>query len=104
MSPIAMEYHDLYPAELYHASECVCHVALAASIFLTASLSIERHQAVCVPHSYQARMISTGHRTLLAYYVLTTILLACLLNIPRFVDLLSVSDVSNKFSNILDTV
>ena len=90
MSPVAMEYHDLYPAELYHASECVCHVALAASIFLTASLSIERHQAVCVPHSYQARMTSTGHRTLLAYYVLPTILLACLLNIPRFVDLLSV--------------
>ena len=83
MSPVAMEFHDLYPSELYHASECVCHVALAASIFLTASLSIERHQAVCVPHSYQSRMVSTGHRRLLAYYVLPTILLACLLNIPR---------------------
>ena len=101
MSPVAMEYHDLYPAELYHASECVCHVALAASIFLTASLSIERHQAVCVPHSYQSRMISTGHRTLLAYYVLPTILLACLLNIPRSVDLLSVCNVNNKFSYFL---
>jgi hypothetical protein len=96
MSPIAMEYHNLYPAELYHACECVCHVALASSIFLTASLSIERHQAVCVPHSYQSRMISTGHRTLLAYYVLPTIFLACLLNIPRFVNLLSVCNENNK--------
>ena len=85
MSPIAMEYVNLYPAELYHASECVCHVALAASIFLTASLSIERHQAVCVPHSYHSRMVSTGHKLLLAYYVLPTFILACLLNIPRLV-------------------
>ena len=83
MSPIAMEYHDLDPAKLYHASECVCHMALAASIFLTASLSIERHQAVCVPHSYRSRMVSTEQKTLLAYYVLPTIMLACLLNIPR---------------------
>ena len=82
MSPIAMQY-DLYPTYFYHASECVCHVALAASIFLTTSLSVERHQAVCVPHSYQSRLVSTGHKKLLAYYVLPTILLASLLNIPR---------------------
>ena len=66
MSPIAMGYHQLYPAEVYHVSECVCHVALAASIFLTTSLSLERHQAVCVPHSYQARMVSMFHKILLA--------------------------------------
>ena len=83
MSPLAMQYYDLYPTNFYQASECVCHVALAASIFLTTSLSVERHQAVCVPHSYQSRLVSTGHKKLLAYYVLPTILLASLLNIPR---------------------
>ena len=83
MSPIAMGYHDLYPAELYHLCECVCHVALAASIFLTTSLSLERHQAVCSPHSYQARIVCTGHTQLLAYYVLPTIVAAITLNIPR---------------------
>ena len=90
MSPIAMGYHELYPAELYHGSECVCQVALAASIFLTTSLSIERHQAVCVPHSYQARVVSTGHRTLLASYVLPTVGLATLLNIPRLVEFMQI--------------
>ena len=67
-------------------------MALAASIFLTAILNIERHQAVCVPHSYQARMITTGRKTLLTCYVLPTIMLACLLNIPRLVYLLSVCE------------
>ena len=83
MSPIAMGYLDLYPAELYHLCECVCHVALAASIFLTTSLSLERYQAVCSPHSYQARVVDTGHAHLLAYYVLPTIVAATALNIPR---------------------
>ena len=76
-------YHILYPVKLYHAVECIFHMAFAASIFLTASLSIERHQAVCVPHAYQSRIISTGQRKLLAYYVIPSIMLACLLNIPR---------------------
>ena len=82
MSPIVLHYY-LYPAHLYHASECVCHVALATSIFLTTSLSIERHQAVCFPHSYQYRLAKTGHKLLIAYYVLPTIGMACMLNIPR---------------------
>ena len=82
MSPIVLHYY-LYPAHLYHAGECVCHVALATSIFLTTSLSIERHQAVCFPHSYQYRLAKTGHKLLIAYYVLPAILIAGLLNIPR---------------------
>jgi hypothetical protein len=82
MSPVMMHYF-LYPAHLYHASECLCHVALATSIFLTTSLSIERYQAVCFPHSYQYRLAKTGHKLLIAYYVLPAIILGCLLNIPR---------------------
>ena len=85
MSPIAMQYYNLYPTHLYHASECVCHVSLAASIFLTTSISIERHQAVCVPHSYQHRLVSTGHTLLLSCCVLPTLVLASVLNIPRLV-------------------
>ena len=90
MSPVVMHYY-FYPAHLYHASECVCHLALAASIFLTTSLTIERHQAVCVPHSYQYRLAKTGHKLLIAYYVLPTIVLACILNIPRYDYLLYVN-------------
>ena len=82
MSPIVMHFY-FYPANLYHASECVCHVALAASIFLTTSLTIERHQAVCAPHYYQYRLARTGHKLLIAYYVLPTIGMAYMLNIPR---------------------
>ena len=44
MSPIALQYYSIYPAYIYKISECFCHVSLAASIFLTASLTIERHQ------------------------------------------------------------
>ena len=82
MSPMMM-HHFLYPSYLYHASECLCHVTLAASIFLTTSLSMERYQAVCDPHFYQYRLAKTGHKLLIAYYVLPTILLAGILNIPR---------------------
>ena len=81
-SPVVMHY-NFYPSHLYFARECVCHVALAASIFLTTSLTIERHQAVCFPHSYQYRLAKTGHKLIIAYYVLPAILAACLLNIPR---------------------
>ena len=96
MSPVMMHYF-LYPAHLYHASECVCHVALAASIFLTTSLSIERYQAVCLPHSYQYRLVKTGHKQLIAYYVLPAILLACLLNIPRYLQLYHLLLLSHLF-------
>ena len=44
MSPIALQYYTLYPLPVYHAAECLCHVSLAVSVFLTASISIERHQ------------------------------------------------------------
>ena len=46
MSPIALQYYTLYPLQVYHAAECLCHVSLAVSVFLPATLSIERHQ-VC---------------------------------------------------------
>ena len=46
MSPIALQYYNLYPLNAYKACECLCHVSLAASVFLTASISIERHQVL----------------------------------------------------------
>ena len=44
MSPIALQYYNLYPLQAYHVAECLCHLSLAVSVFLTASISIERHQ------------------------------------------------------------
>ena len=82
MSPMVLHYLA-YPADLFHASECVCHMALATSIFLTSMLSMERHQAVCDPHHYQHRLARVGHELIIMYYVLPAILLACILNIPR---------------------
>ena len=44
MSPVVMHFY-FYPAHLYHASECVCHVSLAASIFLTTSLRLNLRES-----------------------------------------------------------
>ena len=71
-------------SSVYHISECLCHVSLAVTVLLTACLSIERHQAVCLPHSYQARIVSTGHAKLLASYLVPTMTMATTLNIPRY--------------------
>ena len=46
MSPIALQYYNLYPSYTYHAYECVCHVTLAVSVWITASITIERHQVI----------------------------------------------------------
>ena len=46
MSPVALKYYTLYPLQAYHAMECLCHFSLAVSSFLTATISIERHQVL----------------------------------------------------------
>ena len=58
MSPIALQYYTLYPLHVYHAMECLCHLSLAVSVFLTATLSIERHQVRARIYSCQFIKIS----------------------------------------------
>ena len=82
MSPMVLHFHS-YPADLYHTSECVCHMALATSIFLTSMLSMERHHAVFDPHHYQYRLARRGHKMIITYYVLPTLVMAFILNIPK---------------------
>ena len=45
MSPVALQYYSIYPVVVYNMFECLCHVSLAVSVFLTTSITIERHQA-----------------------------------------------------------
>ena len=45
MSPIALQIYGIYPVWVYNMFECLCHVTLAISVFLTTSITIERHQA-----------------------------------------------------------
>ena len=33
-----------YPVLVYHIAECCCHLGLAASVFLTIAITIERYQ------------------------------------------------------------
>ena len=33
-----------FPLWLYHLAECFCHLGLAASVFLTIAITIERYQ------------------------------------------------------------
>ena len=44
MSPIAMGQYTTIFIQLFHVSECISHVSLATSIFITVSISIERYQ------------------------------------------------------------
>ena len=33
-----------YPILVYHVAECCCHLGLAASVFLTIAITLERYQ------------------------------------------------------------
>lgn len=97
VSPVALGVAG-YPLLVYHIAECCCHLGLAASVFLTIAITLERYQAVCCsPHLYQSRLVSTGPRLLLAYYITPAVLLAVLLNIPRF---LSVSPLGRRLATL----
>ena len=44
MSPIAFGHYTTISIQVFHVSECISHVSLATSIFITVSISIERYQ------------------------------------------------------------
>ncbi|XP_023330165.1 FMRFamide receptor [Eurytemora carolleeae] len=66
-------------------SECGCHFALAASVFITVSITIERYQAVCCPYNYNGRTSTRNHNISLFSYMVPCIILALVFNIPRFI-------------------
>ena len=35
-----------YPILVYHVAECCCHLGLAASVFLTIAITLERYQVL----------------------------------------------------------
>ena len=71
-------------------TDCLCHISITASVFLTMALTVERYYAVCSPHTYQARVAVRGHCWILLSYIIPTILGAVILNIPK---VLQVSDI-----------
>jgi len=81
---ILME-EEVYPTALYYLLECIIHFCLSVSIFIIVSCTIERHQAVCYPHTYKMRLIKMGENSLVSYYTLPTVFLSILLNVPRFI-------------------
>ena len=43
-----------FPLWLYHLAECFCHLGLAASVFLTIAITIERYQVLSLlPIAYR---------------------------------------------------
>jgi hypothetical protein len=46
MSPVALGYGENFPLILYHTAECLCHLGLAASVFITVAITIERYQVL----------------------------------------------------------
>ena len=41
--PVPLGYTS-FPSSVYHVAECLCHLGLAASVFLTISITMERYQ------------------------------------------------------------
>lgn len=75
-------YHLMYPHFLYPAT----NIALAASIFFTVSLGLERYVAVCFPlvHRDLAYTYSVSMRV--AAYAVPVVVLSVAVNIPKFLE------------------
>jgi hypothetical protein len=43
---VALGYEAHFPILLHHTAECLCHLGLAASIFITVAITIERYQVL----------------------------------------------------------
>ena len=49
-----------FPLWLYHLAECFCHLGLAASVFLTIAITIERYQVRMMVMMVMMMMIATS--------------------------------------------
>ena len=47
-----------YPVLVYHIAECCCHLGLAASVFLTIAITLERYQV----QGYQLVVLSIRYQ------------------------------------------
>ena len=115
ISAMAMSLQNLHPKlvsvmdPLISYSDCVSHVSITASVFLTISITIERYIAVCSPLTYQvltlqfliktdrhyffrwysiqARVVTKGQKKILCSYLVPVLVMAVILNVPKIVGL-----------------
>ena len=63
--------------------DCLCHIAISASVFMTITITVERYCAVNSPYTYQIRLIEKGFWSILLCHVLPVLCAAIILNIPK---------------------
>jgi len=71
-------HHHLFPYFLYPLH----NILLTCSIFMTVSISIERYLAIFHPFVYQKRKCISS----LSFHIIPVIILAVLINIPKFLE------------------
>ena len=79
-----------------HWSDGLCHVAVSASVFLTIAITIERCYVVTSPFTYQIRVIQSGYKWILGYYIIPVIFGAVILNIPKMLQIANVLPTMNQ--------
>ena len=70
--------------------DCLFHVAISASVFLTIAITAERYYAVSSPYTYKIRLVKKGPRSILFRYLLPVLCCAITLNIPKMLQLLKI--------------
>jgi len=73
-----------------------CHFAYSASIFLIVSITVERWQAVCLPHYHQEKRARCSNQCIILAHVLPVIIAAILFNMTRFLAISSVGPTLQK--------
>ncbi|XP_023333939.1 FMRFamide receptor, partial [Eurytemora carolleeae] len=93
LAPSSLGYKPALLTSLAAFSEAGSHLGLALSIFLTVAVTLERYQSISDPLNYEARVVSRGRTNLVLIYLIPSILLSIVFNIPR---LLSVSSLGTS--------
>ena len=73
-----------------HWSDCICHIAVSCSVFLTISITIERYLAVFSPIEYQARVSKLSQSLTLTAYLLPAFVCAAVFNIPKILNIVGI--------------
>ena len=90
LSNLPISLRTLIPSYLSspypHWSDCICHIAVSSSSFLTVAITIERYLAVCYPINYQIRMTKWTRGSTMAKYLVPAFILSVSLNIPKILN------------------
>ena len=68
-------------------SDCFCHVAFTASVFLIIAITVERYNAVNSPYTYATRIIDFGYCQIIMYYISPVIIGAVVFNTPKILQI-----------------